>query len=301
MRKGYDTIALFIPKEFLPINYQLSEYMNNTTNYNDDSGQLIYAKSKIGNLTLFQSEKGLSVRNSLFNFSPSEHDCPYLGDDLRQTIEELNDVLGVNLYKAKITRFDFCFDIVTRYSPNVYFKFFGEKIRYKISDFEDGKYYKTSQRELVFYNKSKQLKIKHKNILRYEIRFAKRIRQQLKLEELTAEDLCDSDFIKQIELIALNEYLSIKKYSNSMLFNLNDKLCSKKIDTLIFQAGVKSIGVERIIEAINISHLAGLCNSTQKHRYKKKLHKINNLSMDKTKKNLIIEIDNKLIELINQS
>lgn len=299
MRKGYDTIKMILAPEFLPEDYLLSEYLEETDNYKDDNGELIYSKSKIGNLMIYHDKKGLKIQNSLFNFCPTEHYAPYLGTDLGQTIDQLNFLLGVDLYYAKVTRFDFCFDISTKYNPNVYFKFLGEKRRYKNSQFEDGKYYKTSQRELLFYNKSKKLKITTENILRYEIRFTKRIRQQFKLRELTINNLCDFDFIKEIEIIALNEYLSIKKHPN-IIFSLSEKLCSKKIDTIIYQAGIKSIGVERIIEAINISHLAGLCNTTQKHRYKKKLHQVNNLSLDKTKANLINEIDNKLIELINK-
>lgn len=299
MRKGYDTIYLFLSYDKLPVDYCLTEYLEDVKTYHNKNGEFIYSMATIDNLRVILNRSGLRIQNSFCNLSSKELNKSYLGKELRVTIKELNDLLGVDLFKAKVTRLDFYFDIITKYYPNTYLNFFGDKNWYKTLHQENGKYYLIKKRRLVIYNKSKQLKIEDLFILRYEIRFLNRISEQFKITELIVENLCCNEFIKQIEKIALEEYHSIEKIHN-VIFKLNKKMNLKQIDTVIYKAGIKSLGLNKIIESLNACSLIGLCNATQKHRYKKKIHSINKLETNENEENLVDEIETKLIELVSQ-
>ncbi len=300
MRKGYDTVHLFLFTEFLPLNYDLSEYLEDVKTYYDKSGEFQYSSVQLKNIIIRLNKNGLSIRNSLCNFYSENFQGSFLNIELYQTIVKLNELLDINLFEAKVTRFDFFFDIETKHNPNFYLKFYGEKKRYECSHYPNGKYYKIAQKTLVFYNKSKEVNMKKVNIMRFEIRYLKNIKKQLQYDELRLKHLCEQTFIKHIESNALHEYLSIEKYYHS-IFNLNEKLTSKKIDMVIYNKGVMSIGVNKVLDDLNKSYLKGNLTATQIHRYRKKMRTINDSLKEVNKVNHLDEIDSKLSELINQN
>lgn len=146
--------------------------------------------------------------------------------DTRQAIEKLSDTLRLPLYHAHVTRIDVAQNFILKHPIEAYLPDLGELTYYHRLPQPSGLYYQNNKRKLVFYDKIKEQKKKSQpipdqyrgcNVLRYEMRYTSRLRQDLKCEEVTVMDLYDEHFYMKIIDNWANTYHAINKINRMQL------------------------------------------------------------------------------------
>ena len=156
-----------------------------------------------------------SLKVSISESRVKIYDCSlckyYLGDnfktltkgDTKRAIQKISDCLHLPFDRANVTRIDFAKNMIMQYVEKVYYPYLGEAQYYTRSPQNNGLYYNNQLRQLVFYGKEYEQRLKrqpvpelykNRNVLRFEMRFKKQLRQQLKQAEITAGLLSDETF-----------------------------------------------------------------------------------------------------------
>jgi hypothetical protein len=302
MRKGYDTVNLFLSDEHLPIGYSLENYIDekHITHRVNSKEERISSTAKMDNLIIIHNRQGLSIRNSFCKFCLKGNLKSFCEFELMEIFQSIGDTYGIDIFKAKVTRLDFFYDILMNHNPAIYMKLLLSKSRFKVHRFEFNKYFKTNAVEYGVYDKSKEMK-EYGNILRFELRLKKGVKKKLNelgmnLSSLTAQDLCTLSFRLNLEKILINGYLSIKK--DELSLSRADVINTKSLKRYIMQTGIKSIGIEKLIKEIDAYKKVKYIKSHQSRRLKNKLLEINNTETHNGNANHFInEFDTKMVAL----
>ena len=166
------------------------------------------------------SESGISLKGSLCK--------SFFGDNLQtltrratmQAVEKLSDYLHTDISTAKITRLDVSTVIPTKRPPADYYGYLGQKAHFeRLQSTKDTLYYNNHQRQIIFYDKTKEANAKgvqipdvwqNCNLFRYELRYTKRLNKQLKAD-ITASTLTDEVFYRGVIQNLHNEFKTIQK------------------------------------------------------------------------------------------
>lgn len=185
----------------------------------------------IDNLKVTVNERGIRVGNgSLCKY--------YLGDnfqtigrqDTQKAIQKISDTLHLPFDRAHVTRLDIAQNLILKHPLPVYFNHLGTAQYYTRFEQPDSVYYSNSKRKLVFYNKVKEITAKRepvpelyrgRNALRFEMRLEKRLREQFKRKEVTANLLFDEKFYIKLIDWWFDEYQNIQKI-NAMETDLSN-------------------------------------------------------------------------------
>jgi hypothetical protein len=183
----------------------------------------------------------VSINASRIKISDSSLCKYYHGDnfktisrkDTARAIEKISDSLCIPFHLAKVFRIDFSTNLIMKHNAEIYYPFLGEAKYYTRLPQNNGLYYNNQKRQLLFYGKEYEQKIKgnpipelyqNKHTLRFEMRLRKRLREQLKEQELTAGLLSDERFYKKLVKRWRDEYLAIQKiHSNSLIMKPTGK------------------------------------------------------------------------------
>jgi len=163
-------------------------------------------------------EHGISLNGSLAKFFfAGENTSTMTRRATQDAIRNLSDVLHVDMKQAKVCRADVATVINTKYKPEAYFGYLGDKPHFRRSHADATTlYYKTNKRVLIFYDKAAEAKsnihagLDGCNLLRYELRFIKGLNEQLKAEVLGAT-LYEPAFYEKIVMRLYDEYKTIQK------------------------------------------------------------------------------------------
>ena len=168
-----------------------------------------------------------SLKVSISESRVKIYDCSlckyYLGDnfktltkgDTKRAIQKISESLHLPFDRANITRIDFAKNLIMQYDEKVYYPYLGEAQYYNRLPQNNGLYYNNQLRQLVFYGKEYEQKLKrqpvpemyqNRNVLRFEMRFRKQLRQQLKQPEITAGLLYDETFYRGLVTRWKSEY-----------------------------------------------------------------------------------------------
>ena len=140
----------------------------------------------------------------------------------KRAIESLSDSLKIDFRTADVTRADVGLTIDTAFKPEAYYPLMGNSNQYTRSLYKNSLYYRVSNREKIFYDKVKDARAKgmfipdfiaHKNLTRFEVKYIKKILDQLNRSELKASDLYDEKFYMMMLDNWFMEYQNIKKLS----------------------------------------------------------------------------------------
>jgi len=246
----FDTVHFWIDRVELSRTspFDTQRYLSDITERQNKNGYSCYGN--IGDYTVNIAENGISLRGSL----PKN----YFGDNLhtltrrdtQQAIEQLSDHLHLNINAARVTRLDVSTIIPTKRPPADYYSHLGNKPYFeRLQSTPDTLYYNNHQRQIIFYDKTKEANAKdvqipdilqNSNLLRYELRFTKRLNRQLNAV-LTAAKLYDVDFYRTVIQNWHSEFKAIEKLKNQsfMTDNINT---TKEAETALFAALLQEKG-----------------------------------------------------------
>jgi len=172
-------------------------------------------------------------------------------------IEKLSDSLQVDMTGAKVLRIDVAADLVMRETPRNYLALLQSSGRYKRYEIDDGATvgFKLERREMCFYDKNLERRRKHqsvmnllknRNVLRYELRYRKRIQEQFKMEAVTCMMLYDAVFYSKLIAGWKNEYASVRKRKDER-YEMKDVTDTRLLKNILASIGMASLGGEQAV------------------------------------------------------
>ena len=228
----------------------------------------------------------------------------------QRAIESLSDCLKLDFRTADVTRADVGLTIDTDYKPETYYPLFGTSNQYTRSLYKNSLYYRVTNREKSFYDKVKDARAKGmfipdfiagRNLTRFEVRYKKKILDQLNRNSLKAADLYDEQFYKMMLDKWFTEYQNIKKMS-CMQIDKNkierpSDLANQVMANLLYSSGIDILsGIEELMkQAKQINVFEGGNPSRDYSRAKKHL---NNVLQSGRESELVKEIDQKFKDSI---
>ena len=188
----------------------------------EETDEKVKYSGRLKNLYVSVSEKGLFISGSLAKYYLSDNMQTLRRQDTEQAIQNLSDDLHLPIDEAQVSRIDFAHNFIMQYEPEVYYPYLGESQYFKRYIQPESLYYKNGSRTKLFYDKpagakSKGYKIPEvwtlKNVLRYEIRYRRRLIKQLKEPEIKAGTLYEEKFYIKLVDRYVSDFKSIHKHS----------------------------------------------------------------------------------------
>ena len=219
----FDTLKLYVRQDSVRDTDLLAEvpvYLENITAH-EKMDQIHYSGS-LNNLRIYVSERGVSLQGSLAKYYLSDNMQTLRRQDTEQAIQRLSDDLHLHIDEAQVSRVDFAHNFIMQYDPEVYYPYLGESQYFKRYIQPESLYYKNGKRTKLFYDKQAEAKSKGykipevwtgKHILRYEIRYRRRLDKQFKEPEVIARTLYDEQFYIKLIDRYVNDFKSIHKHS----------------------------------------------------------------------------------------
>ena len=187
----FDTVNLWIDQETVKANQVFTvypDYLTNITEHQKQDGK-IWISGNLHNYKMNISDNGISLKGSLAKYFLNDNLNTLTRSDTKEAFKKLSDETHIDMKEAKITRLDLAFNMLMNYPPEYYHKYMGESQYYKRFIQQKSLYYSNTNRVKLFYNKIAELKSKQQyipdnftndNILRFELRFMRRLNTQLK-------------------------------------------------------------------------------------------------------------------------
>lgn len=302
----YDNLDLTLSRELSPGTNFLNitpQYLTNVSEVYNKYGE--YITGYLDNLKVSITENRVKVYNSSI--------CKYyLGDnfktltkgDTKRAIEKISDSLQLPFHLANVSRIDFSQNLIMKYNEKTYYPYLGEAQYYHRLPQNNGLYYNNDIRQLLFYGKEYEQKIKkqpipelykNRNVLRFEMRFRKRLKQQFNQPEITAGLLSDEKFYSYLVKRWKNEYLAIQKINSKI--NCMKPTGSKKefIENLALFT-LLDLGQPTILNKIKEWQEKGEISKKQAYDIRTSIKQISKIPIDEKGNELINELDRKVKE-----
>jgi hypothetical protein len=236
----------------------------------------------------------------------------YLGDnfktltkgDTQRAIEKISDFLHLPFHLANVTRIDIAKNLIMQFDEKLYYPYLGEAQYYSRLEQNNGLYYNNRLRQLVFYGKEYEQRLKrqpipelykNRNVLRYEMRFRKQLRQQLKQQVITAKLLSDEAFYCDLTNRWKNEYLAIQKI-NSKLFRMKPTGSKKEFAENLALCTILELGQPQILNAVREWQKSGQINKKQAYELRTYIKHLSSTTVAEKGNDLINELDRKIKE-----
>lgn len=271
----------------------------------------LHITGNAGNMRVLISNHRVAIKGSLAKY--------YLGDnigtltrlDARNAIEKLSDTLGLPAEQAHVSRVDMGACLTVDRPISRYLAALGEAPRLRRSENNmgngQGLYYTNQQRQLAFYDKLQELRgkrqplpgsIGNRSLLRYELRFMKRVRQQFGMAQLTGKSLYDEWFFLEAVRRWEKQYFSIHRCITPKVAESALAMGVRAFTELLALHGLQSLGGERfllasILEARRNGHL----DKMQCARLRLKLRQLQECPDLITTNDALLELDNEIREI----
>ena len=255
----YDSVKLYLPEEragteLLAHTPQLLE----CTTEHFRAGKVVIS-GYLNNLKVAVSNEGLSVNGSLAKYWMDDNIQTLRRQDTEQAIESLSDELHLPVSEANVSRVDFAHNFIMRYEPEVYYNYLGESQYFKRFNQPESLYYNNGNRVKLFYDKKSEAKAKAyelpeiwrgKHILRYEIRYKRRLSKQFKEPEVKAGTLPDEQFYIKLVDRYVSDYQDIHK-NPQIHFDIEKMSSPKEFWRQLALMKVEEIGQNKLMELID--------------------------------------------------
>lgn len=194
----YDKVRLWLPRRrglpnIAPLLDAATEAVNRTTGEVRVSGRL-------GNLRVEEKPSGVVVEGSLGKYLNGDNIRPLTRHGAAEAVEKLSDALGVDIGPARVLAVEFGRTYEMSRPPAEYLALLGRLPRMdRIAAACGTLYYRAgsttdkTRRELAFYDKGAEAGASG-NLLRYEMKFAGRLSEQLHAPGLNAAMLTEPPF-----------------------------------------------------------------------------------------------------------
>jgi hypothetical protein len=308
----FDSIKLYLPQERAGTTDMLAQtpvFLQNITEHTK-AGQIHYS-GYLNNLSIYVSDRGVSVKGSLAKYHLDDNLKTLTRKDTEQAIDSLSDELHLPMQKADVSRIDFAQNFIMKYEPKTYYSYLGESQFFKRFTNPKSLYYKNGNRTKLFYDKQSEAKskavnipelLKESNILRYEIRYKRRLGKQLNEPEITAKTLYKEQFyIKLIDRYIL-DYQSIHKNvkhdSLESVFNEAMMSTPKDVKDQLAIIGLMAIGQNRFTELVEEWRAKDVLSKPEYYsRLKRDIRELSKEIEDSGSNPLIQELDSKVSAL----
>ncbi len=264
-----------------------------------------YVTGYLDNLKISISESRVKIYNSSI--------CKYyLGDnfktltkgDTKRAIEKISDCLHLPFHLANVTRIDFAKNLIMQFDEKVYYPYLGEAQYYNRLEQNNGLYYNNQLRQLVFYGKEYEQRLKrqpvpelykNRNVLRYEMRFKKQLRQQFNRPEITAGLLYDETFYSGLVTRWKDEYLSIQKI-NSKLTSMKPTGSKKELAENLALYTILELGQPQVLNKVKEWQESGEISKKQAYDLRTFIKQLSKTPVNEKGNDLMNELDRKVKE-----
>ena len=230
-----DTITLVLENPSLLSISQISSKLQNAYESISKENEVFKINGYLENLRISLSHKGLLITGSLSKFFLGSNIYELKPYEIEEAIDLISERLALDISQAFVYRLDIAKNYEMKLPVECYLPLL-ESTRY-MERFEKVQniYFQNKKRSLVFYNKVKELKakkefipenLKFSNLLRYELRFTKKVGEQLNNgSKLRAYQLYDPVFHESLVERYKSEFQKVKFSTISML---SDKVNTPK-------------------------------------------------------------------------
>ena len=308
----YDNLDMIIKKEHCPGTDFLKtvpQYLTNVSNHGiNQFGE--YVTGYLDSLKVRISDNNVKIFNSSI--------CKYhLGDnfktlskgDTKRAIEKISESLHLPFQLANVTRIDFAQNFIMQYTENSYYPYLGEAQYYNRLEQNNGLYYNNKKRQLLFYGKVYEQKVKNqlipelfkgRNALRFELRFIKRLNEQFNKPEITAGLLYDEVFYHNLVNRWRDEYFAIQKI-NSKLNTMKPTGSKKEFVENLALYTVLELGQPQVLSKVKEWQESSEISKKQAYDLRAFIKKLSKISIDEKGNDLINELDRKIKEAARYS
>lgn len=303
----YDTIKLYLRQDSVRNTDLLAEvpvYLENLTAH--EKKDQIYYSGTLENLRIYVSERGVSMQGSLAKFYLNDNIQTLTRQDSERSICKLSDELHLPIHKANVSRIDFAHNFIMKYQPEVYYQYLGESQYFKRYIQPESLYYKNGNRTKLFYDKPSETKNRgsaipeiwsDKNVLRYEIRYRRRLNKQFKEPEIKAGTLYEESFYIKLVKRYVSDYQSIHKHSE-FIFDTDKMSTPKDVKDQLALIGLMAIGKNRFPELVEEWREKDILRKPEYYsRVKRDMRELAKKYQAKDSTPLIEELDSKISAL----
>ena len=278
--------------------FEVLPYLSEITERQNESGYNCTGKLK--NYSVFISDRGMSLNGSLAKNHFDDNIHTLTRKDTQWEIEELSDQLHIDINVAKVTRLDISTVLYTKRPPADYYAYLGQKPYFeRLQSTPDTLYYNNHQRQIIFYDKKKEATekgvqipdiLKDANLLRYELRYTKRINKQLN-NDVTAGKLYVRPFYDSLIENWYKELKEIQKLKKQSIM-MDDITTVKDAEMALFAFALHQLGQSAIDEFLNDLKAANKFSDRQRYyELKKRLQTIASTYEFHEKSELMQEIE----------
>jgi len=303
----YDNIEMTLRKDQNPGDGFLETIPKHLTNITSQGISQFgeYVTGYLDSLKVSISENRVKVYDSSL--------CKYLlGDnfktltrgDTKRAIEKISDNLHLPFQLSNVTRIDFANNFIMQFPEEIYYPYLGEAQYYSRLPQPNGLYYNNQLRQLVFYGKEYEQKVKrqpipelykNRNVLRYEIRFKKQLRQQFKKPVITAGLLTDEAFYNELLNRWKSGYFSIQKI-NSKLINMKPTGSKKELAENLALYSIVELGQSQVLNKVKEWQISGDISKKQAYDLRTFIKELTKAPINEKGNDLIIELNKKIKE-----
>ena len=217
---------------------------------NRESGEIV-TYGLLGNMRVKIRGDFLSVYGSIPRYLLGSNLTSLSRKATQECMNKLSDEIHLDMKEAQVFRLDIANNLILENEISSYLSCFGNSRHYKKDTYDQSSViYRNSKRTAEFYNKARETRAKKKeipefladqHILRYELQLKKRVKTQLKRNEVKGSMLYDRDFFHQIVNLWQNEYYAIEKLNNVKLIpEVRDMLTKQKLINYLALRGLKN-------------------------------------------------------------
>lgn len=226
--------------------------------------------------------------------------------EIQETFNLLSETFKINLDFAEVQSFEIAKNFKMEYTPEVYYPYLGNSSYFNRFIQDNSLYYQKANIQKVFYDKMKERTFKKatipdilngSNLLRYELRIQKRVKEVFK-SNVIVKDLYNETFYIRALNLWYSEYKAIDKLRLSNI-NTDHLNTTKDLIQLLAIKGLESIGIDETNRLIAEAKALGkLTNNEAFSRMKRTLKDLTNNSKQSINSSLIDELDRKVKQSI---
>ena len=272
--------------------------------YNHETCETSFT-GKFGNLNFNVSKSGVAFNGSICKLYLGNNVETMTRQDTQRAFEYLEEELSLPLRNSKLSRIDFSNNLDVTHLPQTYYTLLGNSKGLKRLIQPASLQYVNGSKTLLFYNKVAECKDKrqvipevwtNKNILRYELRYTKRLPKHFNTDSVKVSDLYNEEFYMAMVDRWHNEYEKITK--NGIIIDDMDLENLKTPKDYFYQLAlmmIKEKGLQSTLDGVD--QLKAISHFDRPEYYSRLKRDIRNLCTDEktsSKSPLILELDKKI-------
>lgn len=306
----YDKVKLWVNRFDVGENYPyIKNYLDTAKEQTDlDTGEIkIFGYAEGLRVNIYQS--GLTIEGSLPKFLYQSNIYTLDKHTTPKAIEKIGDKLHLKAEEAKVTSIEFGTNFYMQYPVYRYLERLGDMPRLERDNYKASTlYYRPrsggQSRVFCYYDKIAEARasrlivpdgFEDANLLRYEMRFNRRLPSQLKTGEVMASTLSDSKFYTLLVKRYQESYFSISKQNRLKVNYMNEIKTVKDAQEAFMALLISQTDQEQIREFIDDLKGAKVFDDRKNYtRLKNKLQEISNKAGVTVPDDLINELDNEI-------